>query len=104
MTLAPALPGQVQNGEAARSYARIADVLDLPNLIQIQLKSFRWFQEEGLKELFEEINPIQDFTGNKMELRFNEYQFGEPKYSEEECRQRDMTFAAPLRVIVHLMI
>ena len=63
-----------------RDYSRIAQVLDIPNLIQVQLDSFSWFQDEGLRELFDEISPIQDFTGTRMELRFNEYTFGEPKY------------------------
>ncbi len=87
-----------------RDYARIGHVLDIPKLIQVQLDSFRWFQEEGLRELLDEISPIQDFTGNRMELVFREYSFGEPKYSEMECRERDMTYAAPLRVNVELRV
>jgi DNA-directed RNA polymerase subunit beta len=87
-----------------REYSRIAHVLDVPKLIQVQLDSFTWFQDEGLRELFDEISPIQDFTGARMELRFGEYAFGEPKYSEMECRERDMTFSAPLRVNVELLI
>ncbi|MGA2285567.1 MAG: DNA-directed RNA polymerase subunit beta [Dehalococcoidia bacterium] len=87
-----------------KSYARIAHVLDMPNLVQVQLDSFRWFQREGLRELFDEISPVQDFTGTRMELRFGDYEFGEPKYSELECRERDVTFAAPLRVWVSLTV
>jgi DNA-directed RNA polymerase subunit beta len=87
-----------------KSYARIAHVLDMPNLVQVQLDSFRWFQEEGLRELFDEISPVQDFTGTRMELRFGDYEFGEPKYSELECRERDVTYAAPLRVWVSLTV
>jgi DNA-directed RNA polymerase subunit beta len=87
-----------------RDYSRIAHVLDIPHLIQVQLDSFRWFQEEGLRELLDEISPIVDFTGARMELRFGEYSFGEPKYSEMECRERDMTYSAPLRVNVELLI
>ncbi len=87
-----------------KSYARIAHVLDMPNLVQVQLDSFRWFQDEGLRELFDEISPVQDFTGTRMELRFGDYEFGEPKYSELECRERDVTFAAPLRVWVSLTV
>ncbi len=87
-----------------RDYSRIQHVLDVPNLIQIQLDSFDWFKAEGLRELFDEISPISDFTGARMELRLNEYTFGEPKYSEMECRERDMTFSAPLRVNVELLI
>src|SRR5581483_9293761 len=87
-----------------KSYARIAHVLDIPHLIRIQLDSFEWFKNEGLRELLDEISPIQDFTGTRMELRFGEYSFGEPKYSESECRERDMTFSAPLKVNVELHI
>ncbi|MBI2887782.1 MAG: DNA-directed RNA polymerase subunit beta [Chloroflexi bacterium] len=87
-----------------KSYARIADVLEIPNLIQVQIDSFERFKREGLAELFEEINPITDFTGNRMELRFLGYEFRDPKYPEDECRTRDVTFAAPLFVNVRLTI
>jgi DNA-directed RNA polymerase subunit beta len=76
----------------------------VPHLIQIQLDSFRWFKDEGLRELFDEISPIQDFTGTRLELRFGDYSFGDPKYSESECRLRDMTYSAPLRVNVELLV
>ncbi len=87
-----------------KSYAKIAHVLDIPHLIRIQLDSFEWFKREGLRELLDEISPISDFTGTRMELRFGEYSFGEPKYSELECRERDMTFSVPLRVNVQLLV
>jgi DNA-directed RNA polymerase subunit beta len=87
-----------------RSFARIEAPLEIPNLIQIQLTSFDWFKREGLRELFDEISPISDFTGKTMELRFKDYEFGEPRYSEIECRERDMTYAVPLRVKVELLI
>src|SRR3990172_2385740 len=144
-----------------KSYARIPDVLEMPYLIRLQLDSYRWFQEEGLQELFDEISPIQDFTGNRMELRFageitpadphekideyvglvplddvkverrtlarkgepitlevakelrkakvpsvrvRPYSFGEPKYSQDECRERDMTYSSPLKVWVQLLV
>ncbi len=87
-----------------KSYGKLPEVLDIPNLIDIQLRSFEWFKNEGLRELFDEISPIQDFTGSRMELRFKEYSFGEPKYSQAECRERDMTYAAPLKVKVELLI
>src|SRR5438477_1928748 len=89
---------------ARTSYGRIPDKLEVGNLIQTQLDSFEWFQQEGLRELFNEINPITDYTGKKYELRFLDYEFGEPKYDEEECRQRDMTFSAPLRINTRLHI
>src|SRR3990172_1391727 len=87
-----------------KSYAKIAHVLDIPHLISMQINSFEWFKNEGLRELFDEISPIEDFTGTRMKLRFGEYSFGEPKYPELECRERDMTFSAPLRVNVQLIV
>jgi DNA-directed RNA polymerase subunit beta len=87
-----------------RNFGKIPSVMPMPNLIQIQVDSFEWFKTVGLQELFQEISPITDFTGKNMELRFLDYQFGEPRYSVFECRQRDMTYAAPLRVRVQLLI
>src|SRR6202171_6546141 len=89
---------------ARKSYGQIADKLEVGNLIQTQLDSFRWFCTEGLRELFDEINPITDYTGKNYELRFLDYEFGPPKFDEEECRNRDMTFAAPLRINTRLTI
>jgi DNA-directed RNA polymerase subunit beta len=87
-----------------RRYARIPEVLDIPNLIELQLSSFDWFVEKGLRELFDEISPIKDFTGKVMELHFLDYEFGAPKYSELECRTKDLTFSRPLYVNVELLI
>src|SRR5687767_15907028 len=87
-----------------KPYARIPEVLPIPNLIELQLNSFNWFIDHGLRELLDEISPIQDFTGRVMELRFREYEFEEPKYSELECRTRDLTFSKPLYVWVELLI
>src|SRR5512142_653778 len=93
------------NASAARKrYARIPEVLPVPNLIELQLESFRWFVDRGLRELFDEISPIKDFTGKVMELQFLDYEFGPPKYSEEECRTKDLTFSKPLYVNVELLI
>jgi len=89
---------------AVKSYAKIPQIMEMPNLIKVQLDSYEWFKREGLRELFDEISPIQDFTGTKMELRFGGYEFGEPKYSEAECRDRDATYAAPLKVWVDLVV
>jgi DNA-directed RNA polymerase subunit beta len=94
------------------SYARIDKKIDgvsyekfeIPNLIELQLDSFAWFMEKGLRELFDEISPIKDFTGKVMELQFLDYEFGAPKYSEEECRTKDLTFSKPLYVNVELLI
>ena len=94
------------------TYARIHEVHDgisddkfeVPNLIELQLESFQWFIEKGLRDLFDEISPIEDFTKKVMELRFLDYEFGTPKYSEEECRTKDLTFSRPLYVQVELLI
>ncbi|MBI4673844.1 MAG: DNA-directed RNA polymerase subunit beta [Chloroflexi bacterium] len=96
-----------------KTYARIPDVIAIPTLIQVQLESFKWFKEEGLVELFEEISPIESFNHNyalyfpgntdiakKLNLKFR---FGDPKYSEAECREMDMTYAEPLYVEVALV-
>jgi DNA-directed RNA polymerase subunit beta len=90
--------------ESKKSYAKIAHVLDIPHLIRIQVDSFEWFKAEGLRELLDEISPIEDFTGTRMKLRFRDYSFGDPKHSESECRERDMTFSAPLKVWVELEV
>ncbi|WP_199173135.1 DNA-directed RNA polymerase subunit beta [Sporosarcina sp. P2] len=84
-----------------RSFARIKEVLDLPNLIEIQTASYEWFLEEGLREMFRDISPIQDFTGN-LSLEFIDYKLGDPKYPVDESKERDVTYAAPLRVKVRL--
>ncbi|MCL6454755.1 MAG: DNA-directed RNA polymerase subunit beta [Alicyclobacillus sp.] len=85
-----------------RSYSRIHEVLDLPNLIEIQQKSYEWFLREGLREMFADISPIQDFTGNLV-LEFVDYSLGDPKYDVEESKERDVTYSAPLRVKVRLL-
>jgi DNA-directed RNA polymerase subunit beta len=85
-----------------RSFARISEVLELPNLIEIQTSSYQWFLDEGLREMFRDISPIEDFTGN-LSLEFIDYSLGEPKYSVEESKERDVTYSAPLRVKVRLV-
>ena len=87
------------------SFARIPDIRPMPGLIQIQLDSFEWFKKEGLHELFTEISPIEDFTGKNLSLEFivPPEPFGKPKYSEDECRDRDATYAAPLNVKARLV-
>ena len=84
------------------SFAKIPDVLELPDLIELQKASFKWFITDGLSDAFDSISPIKDFTGNLV-LEFGEHSLGEPKYSVEECRERDMTYSAPLRVRVRLI-
>ncbi|WP_277679515.1 DNA-directed RNA polymerase subunit beta [Gracilibacillus dipsosauri] len=85
-----------------RSYARISEVLELPNLIEIQTASYQWFLDEGLKEMFQDISPIEDFAGN-LSLEFVDYSLGEPKYPVDESKERDVTYNAPLRVKVRLL-
>ena len=94
----------VQLGKTTRmSFARINEVLDMPNLIEVQKNSYRWFLEEGLKEVFRDISAITDYTGNLV-LDFIDYRLDDkPKYSVEECKERDVTYAAPLRVRARLL-
>jgi DNA-directed RNA polymerase subunit beta len=91
-------------GSGRVSYARISEKREIPDLIELQVRSFSWFVERGLRELFDEISPIKDFTSKVMELQFLDYEFGDPKYSELECRTRDLTFSRPLYVQVELLI
>ena len=98
---------QVPNGVSSvnkRSYARIPSVLEVPNLIRVQIESFDWLKTEGLRELFEELSPIEDFPGGRFELSFGEHYFDDPKYSEAECRSKEVTYSAPLHVTVKLKI
>ena len=102
-----ALPVLSTGGEVPpqeKSYAKLPQVLELPNLILVQIESFEWFKEEGLRELFQEISPIVDFTGDRFELHFLEHEFLPPKLSELECRQRESTYAAPLHVTARLIV
>jgi len=82
-----------------RTFAKIPEVLDVPNLIALQRDSFKWFLEEGLHETFQDISPIEDFTGN-LAVEFGAHEFGDPKYSVEECKEKDMSYQAPLFVDV----
>jgi DNA-directed RNA polymerase subunit beta len=86
------------------NFSHIPEVLPLPNLIQAQTDSFEWFVSTGLRELLDEITPITDFTGKNLELHFRDFYFEDPKFNEEECRTRDLTFAKPLKVEVDLVI
>src|SRR5215210_2210895 len=114
MALAEARPVSLAlaDGAARHSFARISEVAPIPNLIKVQRDSFEWFLREGLKELFAEISPIQDFTGRNMDLELSlpapatepGYSFGQPKMSEDDCREHDLTYAAPLKVRMRLKI
>lgn len=85
-----------------RSYSRIKEVLELPNLIEIQTDSYKWFLDEGLREMFEEIMPIEDFAG-KLSFEFVNYQLLEPKYTVDEAREHDANYSAPLHVTLRLI-
>lgn len=85
-----------------KNYSRILEPMPFPNLIEVQLDSFQWFLKEGLKELFEEMPPIQSY-GKHYELELGDYRFGPPEHSVEECRARDKTYSAPLKVDVQLL-
>jgi DNA-directed RNA polymerase subunit beta len=87
---------------ARKSFSRLKHVLDLPNLIDIQKASFRWFLEEGLRETIDDISPIEDYTGT-LAVEFGEYQFGDPQFSIQECREKDLTYQAPLSMTVRFV-
>jgi len=92
----------VQYGNVERlTYSQIIDVLDLPNLIQVQLSSYEWFLRSGLRTALQEVFPISDFTGH-LELDFIDYSLGEPKYEVQECKERDVSYQAPLKLKVRL--
>jgi DNA-directed RNA polymerase subunit beta len=84
------------------SYAKIKEVMDMPHLLDIQRNSYDWFMKEGLQEIFHDISPIQGFTGNLV-LSFEGFSLGKPKYDIDECKERDATYSAPLRVNVRLV-
>ena len=91
--------------EPARKYfpGSVPDAMELPDLIEVQLRSYRWFFEDGLKELFHEISPIRDFIGRDLELSFEEYFLDEPKFDEKTSRDKNVTYEAPLRVRTKLV-
>ncbi|AIY84610.1 DNA-directed RNA polymerase, beta subunit [Clostridium baratii str. Sullivan] len=94
----------VQSGKRTRmSFGKVKDVTEIPNLIEVQLDSYQWFLREGLHEVFDDINPIGNFTGNLV-LEFVDYKLDMDniKYTVEECKERDSTYAAPLKVSVRL--
>jgi DNA-directed RNA polymerase subunit beta len=85
-----------------RSFSRLKHVLDLPNLIDIQKASFRWFMDEGLRETIDDISPIEDYTGT-LAVEFGEYKFGDPPFSQQECREKDLTYQVPLSMTVRFV-
>ena len=95
---------EIEAGKNTRlSYSKIKEPLDMPNLIEVQKNSYKWFIEEGLKEVFHDISPITDHAG-KLSLEFFDYKLEyNPKYTVEECKERDAKYAAPLKVSVRLV-
>jgi DNA-directed RNA polymerase subunit beta len=98
MMISPAHNGHGVRLSEVRSYAKIPQVLEIPNLIQSQLQSYEWFKTEGLQEVFQEVSPIVDYTGKKYELKFEGHYFKDPKYSPLECKEREITFSQPVYV------
>ncbi len=84
-------------------FTATTEVVELPNLIEIQTQSYRWFFEKGLKELFEEVSPVKDFTGKNLELHFGQYFLDKPKFTELVAKERNTTYEAPLYVQVKLL-
>ena len=93
----------VKHGKIERlSYSKIHEVMEMPNFIEIQKNSYQWFLDKGLKEVFRDIDEITDYTGNLV-LSFIDYRMEDkPKYSIRECKKRDVTYAAPMRVTARL--
>ena len=100
----PTLSEREKPSASRKSYAKLPKIIDVPNLTEIQLDSFRWLQEEGIKQLLEEASPIKDFTGNRLELSFIGYEFRDPHHSEQECYQRDQTYSVLLYVKARLLV
>ncbi|MBR7147602.1 MAG: hypothetical protein IKD13_02130, partial [Firmicutes bacterium] len=98
------MPQPIKIGRKTRmSYSKIKEVAPMPNLIDIQTASYDWFMREGLKEVFEDISPIKDYADNLV-LEFIDYSISDaPKYDQQECKDRDVTYAAPLKVRVRLV-
>ncbi len=98
------MPQPVKFGRKTRmSFSKINEVAEMPNLIQIQTDSYDWFIKEGIREVFDDISPIKDYAGNLI-LEFIDYSLTDPpKYEQEECKERDVTYAAPLKVKVRLV-
>jgi DNA-directed RNA polymerase subunit beta len=96
------LTTRVAAPRARTSFSRLKHVLDLPNLIDIQKASFQWFLEDGLSETIRDISPIEDYTGT-LAVEFGDYRFGEPQFSIQECREKDLTYQAPLNMTVRFV-
>jgi DNA-directed RNA polymerase subunit beta len=96
------LTTKVASPRARKSFSKLEHVLDLPNLIDIQKASFQWFLDEGLRETIDDISPIEDYTGS-LAVEFGDYVFGQPQFSIKECREKDLTYQAPLSMTVRFV-
>src|SRR5665811_680356 len=83
-------------------FTKHKEIINLPNLVDHQNKSFQWFVDEGLGELLAEISPIDDYTGTKLSIRFKDYHFEEPKMSEADARENNVSYDAPLKAVIEL--
>jgi DNA-directed RNA polymerase subunit beta len=90
--------------DRVKSFARWPEVVQVPDLVQVQRDSFHWFQTEGFRKLLDEISPIEDYTRSRLELDFVDYEFREPQRSVEECLERGMTYSSPLHVLFRLLV
>ena len=104
MVLSPAKNGHPIGFPDIKTYARIPQVLEVPNLIQSQIQSYEWFKTEALQEVYQEISPITDYTSKKYELHFLEHYFRPSKYSPQESKEREITFSQPLYVRTRLVM
>ncbi len=93
---------QTHGGRVRKNFAKIPEILTVPNLIDIQTKSYEWFRTEGLREVFEDTSPIEDFSGD-LAVEFGEHQFQDPKYDVDECKEKDMTYSSPLFATVRFI-
>ena len=94
--------GERKTPRPRKSFSKLPQILDVPNLIAVQTESFDWFKNQGLRETIDDINPIEDYTGNYA-VEFGEYEFHEPALSLKECRDKDQTYAAPLFITVRFV-
>ena len=92
---------KINKNRERRSYGKTKNAIELKGLLDIQKESYNWFLREGIKEVFDDIFPVESFTGN-LSLEFGEYSFDEPRYSIKQCKDRDATYAAPLKVEARL--
>ena len=95
---------RVNGSNGHKFFGKLSDAFDMPDLIEVQRKSFEWLLEEGLGALLEEVSPIKDFTGERFEMSFTGFEILEPKYNEAECMEREITYSVPLHVLVDLKV